>query len=136
MRNPAIGTAALMADYSAGERGPDLVREVAGKIRAGQSLLVFPEGTRTAPGTPLGPLKPGFALIAARAQAPVQLVLIRASPGLVPRGRPWWRPPPLLPGEIDLTLDRRWPHDPTRSVQALTADVEHHLRARLAAVPV
>jgi 1-acyl-sn-glycerol-3-phosphate acyltransferase len=133
MRNPAIGTAAIMADYSAGHTGLDLVRDVADKILAGQSLLIFPEGTRTAPDARLEPLKPGFALIASRAQAPVQLIVIRASRGLVPRGRAWWRPPEILPAEIDLTLDRRWPHDPARPSQALTDEVERHLRARLAA---
>jgi len=44
--------------YIAGEKGVDLVREVAARIAAGQSLLIFPEGTRTATGATLGPLKP------------------------------------------------------------------------------
>ena len=132
MRNPAIGPAAIMAGYSAGDPGVDLVREVAGKIAAGRSLLVFPEGTRTQPGTPLNPLRPGFALMAARAGAPVQLFVLRSSKGLVPRGRPWWRPPDVLPATLEIALDRRWEHDPARSPEELTAEVERHLRIRLA----
>jgi len=130
MRNPAIGPAAILAGYAAGQAGVDLVREVADKVAGGRSLLIFPEGTRTAPGTRLGPLRPGFALIAHRAQAPVQLLVIRASRGLVPRGRAWWRVPPL-PGRIEITLDRRWDHDPARAPLALAAEIEEHLRRRV-----
>lgn len=131
MRNPAIGTAAIMADYVAGHSGLDLVREVADKLIAGQSLLIFPEGTRTSAGTALGPLKSGFALMASRARAPVRLVVIRASRGLVPRGRAWWLPPEVLPAELELRLDREWPHDPHRSSLDFAAEVERHLLGQL-----
>jgi 1-acyl-sn-glycerol-3-phosphate acyltransferase len=134
MRNPAIGPAALMGGYVAGEKGVDLVHEVADRIAAGQSLLIFPEGTRTETGATLNPLKPGFALIAARAHAPVQLITVRASPDLVPRGRPWWRPPSVLPGRLEFTLDRRWDYDAARSALELTDEVEQHLRAVLSAM--
>lgn len=135
MRNPAIGPAAIMAGYAAGQSGVDLVREVAGKIQDGQSLLIFPEGTRTTPGTVLGELRPGFALIASRAQAPVQLILIRGSAGLVPRGRRWWKPPTQLPASMDLTLDRRWEYDPLRTTTQLAEDVAAYLRGVLPPVP-
>lgn len=135
MRNPAIGPAAIMAGYIAGEKGVDLVHDVAARIAAGQSLLIFPEGTRTATGTTLGPLKPGFAVIAAQARAPVQLITIRASSDLVPRGRPWWRLPSVLPVWMDISLDRRWACDPARSARELTEDVEQHLRSVLRANP-
>ena len=127
MRNPVIGPPALMAGYVAGEPGVDLVRETAEKIALGQSLLVFPEGTRTEPGFALGAVKPGFALIAARAHAPVQLIVIRSSPDLVPRGRPWWRPPAHLPSTVEISLDRRWEYDAERSSTQLTEEVEQHL---------
>jgi 1-acyl-sn-glycerol-3-phosphate acyltransferase len=131
MRNPAIGPAAIMAGYLAGEPGVDLVRDVAARISAGQSLLVFPEGTRTGPGEICGALRPGFALIASRAHAPVQLVEIRSTPDFVTRGRPWWKPPGLLPARVGFTLGRRWEHDAARSPTQLTVEVEAHLRERL-----
>lgn len=135
MRNPAVGPAAILAGYASGVPGVDLVREVAGKIAAGQSLLVFPEGTRTEPGCSLNPLRPGFALIASRAAAPVQLIRVAYSPGMAQKGRAWWKPPLVLPGWFEFTLDRRWEHDPLRSPADLTAEVEEHLRVRLAAGP-
>ncbi len=131
MRNPAIGPAAYLAGYVSGVPGVDLVREVAVKIAAGQSLLIFPEGTRTERGAALNPLRPGFALIASRAQAPVQLLRVVSSPGLVPKGRDWWRPPPVLPATVAITLDRRWEHDPARSPAELTEAVQRHLLASL-----
>ncbi len=132
MRNPAIGPAALMAGYVSGDYGVDLIHDVAERIKAGHSLLIFPEGTRTAAGQTLGNVKSGFALIAARARAPVQLVVIRASPDLARKGRPWWHPPAHLPAFVEFTLDRRWEHDPARTAREFTAEIDQHLRTVLA----
>ena len=132
MHNPAIGPAALMAGYVSGDAGIDVIHDVAARITSGHSLLIFPEGTRTAAGQTLGTVKSGFALIASRARAPVQLVVIRASPDLARKGRPWWHPPARLPAHVEFTLDRRWEHDPARSARELTAEIEHRLRTVLA----
>lgn len=128
MRNPILGPAAILAGYTPGTDGLTTIRTVAAKVAAGRALLIFPEGTRTATGTTLGPLKAGFAVIAARARSPVQAVVIRATPGLVARGRPWWRYPETLPAFVSVTLDRRWEHDPARHAQDLTAQVDERLR--------
>jgi 1-acyl-sn-glycerol-3-phosphate acyltransferase len=127
MRNPAVGPVALLAGYAAGETDIDLIRDMAGRVASGRSLLIFPEGTRTKTGTTLGMLKPGYALVAGRARAAVQLIVIRASADLVPRGRPWWRPPAILPAWVELTLDRRWEYDPARRTRDLTVEVERRL---------
>ena len=127
MRNPAIGPAAAMAGYVRGDTGLDLIRAAAAKVADGQSLLVFPEGTRTAVGTVLGKMKPGFALIADRAQAPVRLIVMQGSPGLCTRGRPWWPAPEVLPGKIQISLDRLWPYEPGRSAAELTRAVERRI---------
>ncbi len=127
MRNPAIGPAAVMAGYVRGDTGLDLIKAAAAKVAAGQSLLVFPEGTRTAPGTLLGTMKPGFALIADRARAPVRLVVVRASPDLGTRGRRFWPAPSVLPGAMELSFDRVWPYEPGRSAAELTLEVERRI---------
>ncbi len=123
MRNPAVGPAAVMAGYVRGDAGLDVIRAAAAKVAAGQSLLVFPEGTRTAAGAVVGPMKPGFALIADRAKAPVRLIVIRATPGLCTREIPWWRVPPILPGRMIISLDEGWPYRPGRSAAELTRSV-------------
>lgn len=131
MRNPAVGPAAVLAGYAAGQFDVDLIRDVAQRVADGRSLLIFPEGTRTRAGTRLGSIKPGFALMANRAPASVQLVVIRSSAGLVPRGRAWWRPPVELPGWIELAWDRRWDPDPSRPPAVLAREIEEHLLAQL-----
>ncbi|MDF3057373.1 MAG: hypothetical protein K0R17_1588 [Rariglobus sp.] len=105
LRNPFIAPTALLCGYvSAGENGIDLIRNSVERLAAGQSLLIFPEGTRTASGRTLNPLKPGFALIARRSGCPVQLIRVRSSPLLARKSCPWWRVPPL-PGCVEFTLD-------------------------------
>lgn len=103
MRNPTMGPAALMAGYACGNNGVDLIRDVAERVAAGRSLLIFPEGTRTNPGPSLNPFKPGFAVIAARAHVPIRLIVIRAPRDLVPKGWPWWRAP-SFPSHVEITL--------------------------------
>jgi 1-acyl-sn-glycerol-3-phosphate acyltransferase len=131
MRNPAIGPAAIVGGHASGAGGIDLVRDLAERIAGGLSLLIFPEGTRTDAGAALNPCKPGFALIANRAGAAVQLVRIRSSRGLVPRGRAWWKPPAVLPASLEFALDRAWPHDPRKPAAALTEEIEAYLRGEL-----
>lgn len=135
MRNPAVGPAAIMAGYVRGDTGLDLIRAAAARVAAGQSLLVFPEGTRTAEEKLLEPMKPGFALIADRARAPIQLVIIRATPGVGARGKPWWPPPVVLPGRCQIVLDQTWPHEPGRSAAQLTREVERRICDVLSAAP-
>jgi 1-acyl-sn-glycerol-3-phosphate acyltransferase len=131
MRNPAIGPAAIAANYAGGDSGVEVLRNAAERVVHGQSLLVFPEGTRTAPGVRLGRFKPGFALIAQRAGVPVVAIRVRASAGLVRRGNPWWQPPAVLPGFVEFTFAGRWDPEPGQSPLELAAAVEQHLLGRL-----
>jgi 1-acyl-sn-glycerol-3-phosphate acyltransferase len=127
MRNPAVGPAAVMAGYVRGDSGIDLLKAAAASVANGQSLLVFPEGTRTAEGTILGTMKPGFALIADRAKAPVRLLIIRTNSSLGRRGRPWFPAPVVLPARVTISLDQIFPYEPGRSAAELTHSVEKRI---------
>lgn len=131
MWNPFLGPAALMAGYSSGGSGLDLLRDVTDRIKAGRSLLIFPEGTRTGHGIRLNPLRPGFALIAARARVPVRVILIHAPRDLLPKGWPWWRPP-SFPARVDLTLGPELTHAPGSNARELTERVALALASGLA----
>lgn len=120
MRNPVLGPAARMAGYVAGDSGVDLIRDVAARVAAGRSLLIFPEGTRTVPGTQLNAFRPGFALIASRARVPVRLILVKSPPDLVPKGWSWWRAP-QFPSLVDITLLGEIAPEEGESGVALTA---------------
>ncbi|MDE3084508.1 MAG: 1-acyl-sn-glycerol-3-phosphate acyltransferase [Verrucomicrobiota bacterium] len=130
LRNPAIAASARLAGYIAGDAGIDLIHDAADRVLHGCSLLIFPEGTRTNVGSLLNPLKPGFALVAERAAAPIQIITIRTAQHLVPKGWPWWRVP-RLPGRVEINLGERIL--PTgRSASELSTAVENRLRAALA----
>jgi len=90
-RNPALGGARL-AGYIPNDSGLGVIRRASGALREGANLLVFPEGTRSPDGR-LGPFQPGFALIARRAGAPVQTVLIESNTPFLGKGWPFWRRP-------------------------------------------
>jgi 1-acyl-sn-glycerol-3-phosphate acyltransferase len=132
MRNPVLGPAALMGGYASGDNGVDLIRDVAARVADGRSLLIFPEGTRTVPGRTLNPLKPGFALIATRARAPVRIITVRAPRDLVPKGWPWWRAP-QFPSHVDVTLHGEIEPRPGETAAELTARAGREISAALAA---
>ena len=70
-----LGGSARLAGYIRNVSQARLILDATREIRAGSQLLVFPEGTRTK-GNDIQPFKGGFALIAKRAHAPVQMVFI------------------------------------------------------------
>ena len=132
MRNPVLGPAARMAGYVAGDTGVDLIRDVASRVAAGNSLLIFPEGTRTVPGRVLNPLKPGFALIASRARAPVRVIIVRSPPDLVPKGWSWWRAP-QFPSHVEITLLSELEPLPGETAVHLTERATREINSALAA---
>lgn len=132
MRNPVLGPAAFMAGYASGDNGVDLIRDVANRVADGRSLLVFPEGTRTQPGRILNPMKPGFALIAARASVPVRIIVVRAPRDLVPKGWSWWRAP-SFPAQVDVTLLSELEPLPGETAAELTERASRELSSALAA---
>lgn len=99
------------------------------EIRAGASVLMFPEGTRTPPGE-LGSLKRGPFHLAHAAQVPILPVAIVGSAEVLPIGS--WR---LRPGPIRVRFGE--PIDPSdfpsdkAGREALIAAVEQALRALL-----
>ncbi len=128
LHNPAIGPAAVIAGYASGGNGFDAIRDAADKVIQGRSLLIFPEGTRTTPGHNLEPLKPGFALIAQRAHAPIRLLSIEVSRHLGVRGRAWWKLPDL-PTWMTVSLGELIPADTSMSCADITAYVQNQLSA-------
>jgi 1-acyl-sn-glycerol-3-phosphate acyltransferase len=87
------------------------LRGVLEVLRSGQTLIIFPEGTRTPDGS-LQEAKPGVAMIAAQAGAPIVPVYIEGTFRAMPRGASWPRPvkvrvyfgepfPPGLPDDVN-----------------------------------
>lgn len=127
-RNPVLGAAARRAGYLGSDGGHELVRDAAAKVAAGHTLVIFPEGTRTPPATGLLPFKPGFALIARRARAPIQLVRITTDSDLLTKGCAWWRLP-RFPAHVVVTGGPLISTAMTTTTLELTNEVEAWFRA-------
>jgi len=67
------------------------MKAVIARLKAGAAVVMFPEGTRTDTGR-LGPLKPGFTLLAKRAEVPVVAVAIVGAYECWPKSRMLPRP--------------------------------------------
>jgi 1-acyl-sn-glycerol-3-phosphate acyltransferase len=98
-RIPLLGVAMRLAGFVPVDRASreDAVKSaerVIGQLRAGASMVLYPEGTRSANGR-LGEFKRGGFLIAIRAGVPVVPVTILGAESVLPRGE--WR---LRRGEI------------------------------------
>lgn len=90
--NLFLATGARLAGYISNARNDLLLRHAAQAVRQGECLLVFPEGTRTI-SEHLNQLKPGVGLIAKRASAPIQLVILQTNSHYLAKGWRIWRPP-------------------------------------------
>jgi 1-acyl-sn-glycerol-3-phosphate acyltransferase len=91
-RNPFLRWPVSWAGYIPNSEGEELVERCTAALRRGNSLLVFPEGTRTVPGKPMK-LHRGSAHIALAADVQILPVTISCDPPTLFRGNPWYRVP-------------------------------------------
>ncbi|MEJ7805052.1 MAG: lysophospholipid acyltransferase family protein [Telluria sp.] len=90
--NPFMRGALRAAGYISNQGGVQLIADCIDSLRAGNNLIVFPEGTRT-PACGAITLKRGAANIAIRGRRAVTPVLIDCQPRSLGRGDKWWRVP-------------------------------------------
>jgi 1-acyl-sn-glycerol-3-phosphate acyltransferase len=67
------------------------IKESLRRLRAGDKLVVFPEGTRSEDGT-VGPLKPGFLALVRRGRVPILPAAVDGAYDAWPRSRKLPRP--------------------------------------------
>jgi 1-acyl-sn-glycerol-3-phosphate acyltransferase len=116
-----FGTVPLERNSGAGV-GPGQTAHLDGLIRAGGSLLMFPEGTRSRDGR-VGRLRSGAALIAAEHQLPIVPIYLSGTREAMPRGHHWMvfksgRPGPRHPIEIRFGTPIR-PHPGERPAEVM-----------------
>ena len=83
------------------------INNAAERLKAGHSIVIFPEGTRSADGT-VGPFKAGGLRLAMKAGVPIVPVTISGSKNIMPKGSSLIKSahvnvlisPPLMPGEF------------------------------------
>jgi len=95
--NLFLGVGAHLAGYISNRRPEKMFRAAIDAVRAGNMLLVFPEGTRTTR-QPVNPIQNSVALIAQRSQAPLQTILLTTNSAYLSKGWKIWKPPefPLI----------------------------------------
>lgn len=93
-RNPFMRGPVRAAGYVSNDDGAGLVEDCIAAVRAGGTLVIFPEGTRTTPGQPLK-LQRGAANIAVRGGLDVTPVRISCTPLTLGKGEKWYRVPPM-----------------------------------------
>ncbi len=132
LSNPFMGGSARLAGYLRNDHGPEFIRRGRDALRAGENLLIFPEGTRTVQ-PPVNGFKKGFALIATLADAPIQTVLIDMPVFFLGKRWPLWRIP-HLPVHYTVRPGRVFQPRPGLSAKALGDELEAYFREQLEAV--
>ncbi|WP_049631740.1 1-acyl-sn-glycerol-3-phosphate acyltransferase [Cellvibrio sp. pealriver] len=135
-RNPFTCWIVSLAGYIPNDEvGVELVEKAAAALRSGETLMIFPEGTRT-DGDELK-LKRGAANIALAAACPLLPVVIDCQPMTLRKGEPWYRIPPTKPHfslrvlpliALDEAVDKSQP--PGLQARTLTAELRDVLQGR------
>ena len=129
LRNPFMGSSSRLAGYLPNDHGREFIRLGRDALRAGENLLIFPEGTRTVE-APVNPFKMGFALMATLAEAPIQTVFVEmAYPYL---GKRWkLTRSPVFPVRISVRLGRKFQPRAGHGARELGEEVERYFREEM-----
>jgi 1-acyl-sn-glycerol-3-phosphate acyltransferase len=95
-RNPFTSGVASAAGYVRNYPTDAMIEGASSALQGGQSLIMFPEGTRTTPGKPLE-FHRGAASVAVRAAQILTPVYISVDPVTLTKGQPWYRIPTRRP---------------------------------------
>jgi 1-acyl-sn-glycerol-3-phosphate acyltransferase len=90
--NPFMRGSIKHAGYITNDESMDMLERAAEILRQGETLLVFPEGTRTPAGSPPR-FHRGACAIALRGASMITPVVIRMNPLSLAKGEPWYRVP-------------------------------------------
>jgi len=91
-KNPFHWGVVRIADYIDNSSPESLIDSCVNQLTAGESLVIFPEGTRTRPGKSLQFMR-GASRIALANSRPILPVIITCTPPTLTKGEPWYRIP-------------------------------------------
>ena len=96
LRNPFVCGAIRAADYLVNSQSETLLPQCQQRLANGDTLLIFPEGTRTRPGEKMT-LQRGAANIAVRCNRNVRIVTIHCTEHMLGKQCKWYDVPPTRP---------------------------------------
>lgn len=125
--NVLLGSGARLAGYVRNDSITKMIRNSIIELESGGNLLIFPEGTRTV-SAPINRLKAGVGLISAKAQVPVQTVLLLTDSPYVSKHWPIWKAPPF-PVRFKATVGKRF--EPTPKAAEMVALLQNYYDSTL-----
>ena len=137
LRNPFTRGPVRTAGFVCNDSGPGLIDDCVASVRAGNNLIVFPEGTRTPPGEALGRLQRGAANLAVRGSLPITPVRITCSQQMLGKSDKWWHVPCraghfVIDVGADIPIDTHLAADGAQALAArrLNDELARHLGAK------
>ena len=106
-RNPFLRHVVRIAGYIPNGEGPHVVDTCVERLRAGRSVVLFPEGSRS-PAQGLRPFKRGVGHIALRSGCPITRVFLTCTPPALKKDQSWWAIPDR---KLVITMDVESPID-------------------------
>jgi 1-acyl-sn-glycerol-3-phosphate acyltransferase len=134
LRNPAFGLLTRAADYVSNDDAGVFIEQTIARLRAGRTVVMFPEGTRTVPGKPLAFSTAAGAILARSGCAAIPVV-VTCDPPTLYKGLPWYRIPPRRPTFVLRGCEPvRAPGaaDPRLAAREFTATLQQFFTAELA----
>ena len=125
--NVLLGSGARLAGYVNNNSVTKMVRDSIYELQCGSNLLIFPEGTRTV-NVPVNRLMAGIGLISAKAQAPVQTVLLQTDSPYLSKHWPIWKVPPF-PIQFKATVGKRF--EPTTKATEMVVLLQNYYDSTL-----
>lgn len=125
-KNPFIRGVIKNAGYISNADPEGLLNACKASLAAGNNLIIFPEGTRTSPGTEIV-FQRGAANIALRCQVPITGVLINVTPSTLTKAESWYQ----IPAEkaiFSMRLVRDFPIISTLASEPVSKQVRHYCR--------
>lgn len=93
LHNPAMKSQILATGYIPNDESTEMLEEVEAVFKSGQSLLIFPEGTRTGWDGKVK-LNRGAVSMGLRSAVVITPVCIKMNPPNFKKGQPWYKIPP------------------------------------------
>lgn len=125
-RNPFLGGVVRATNYIPNNDSEELVTKCVEELKKGETLVIFPEATRTVPGQPMR-LRRGAARIALASSVPIQMVHISCKPSTLTKAEHWYEIPPRRPclrmrvgDRLDIAAFKRAGEEPSMAARRLT----------------
>ena len=124
--NPFLGGVVRATNYISNDDSEELLARCVEVLKNGETLVIFPEATRTVPGEAMR-LRRGAARVALSAKVPMQMVHISCEPATLTKAEHWYQIPVRRPclrmrvgDRLDIGAFERTGEEPSMASRRLT----------------